>query len=445
MLARWSARRSLVWATVGLALLSLPLTRREEARVGGDLASWLVELAEVPLDTLVGEVKGGRRGVRRFEPCVADLVMVEGEEQVLGEVTGAARVEFPEGSRCRESLGVVAVEGVWGEEGPQGRGETTLEDGRMVEAMYRSGEVWGVVRTWRCLYGSCTEWEGEEESTPSHLESAVQYSGGEVVEGSAAWWLPVGGGVLSCSVGRAGAAQGAGCGYIYSGLAPALVGEWAGGMMVGAVPGSVGGLVWGEGSLLPRATWVTEEGGQAVAEDISTATRISSSPMVEDAYDARTVYIAESSIPGAHEGVFLRRDLARGTLAATYNGVRMPLREARRSREERRSMYKVQGWGDTVLNVPQAFTSTANYSATLGHKVNHAREANAEFQLLEHPRFGEVVGVFATRDLVAGQELTVNYGYMEKYMATQAGVKMMLTAAQAVAGYSDTREFHRYH
>ena len=80
-------------------------------------------------------------------------------------------------------------------------------------------------------------------------------------------------------------------------------------------------------------------------------------------------------------------------------------------------MYRIHGWGDTVLNVPPAYVDTRNYSAslghkvffvdtpsffftlvaflhlvpflTLGHKVNHAKEPNSEFRFLWHPRFGD--------------------------------------------------------
>ena len=72
-----------------------------------------------------------------------------------------------------------------------------------------------------------------------------------------------------------------------------------------------------------RGVWSIEQGGQTVEEDISTATKISTKPLLEDVHDAKTVYVAESSIPGAAEGVFLRRDLGKGSLAAIYNGVRM--------------------------------------------------------------------------------------------------------------------------
>ena len=136
-----------------------------------------------------------------------------------------------------------------------------------------------------------------------------------------------------------------------------------------------------------RGVWSVEETGhQSVEEDVSTTTKISTKPLLEDIHDAKTVYVAESSIPGAAEGVFLRRDLSKGSLAAIYNGVRMTTREARKRKEDRKSMYRIHGWGDTVLNVPPAYVDTRNYSASLGHKVNHAKVPNSEFRFLWHPR-----------------------------------------------------------
>ena len=44
----------------------------------------------------------------------------------------------------------------------------------------------------RCIHGSCDDWEEEAENTPFYLESLVQYSRGVVLEGTPAWWFPVG-------------------------------------------------------------------------------------------------------------------------------------------------------------------------------------------------------------------------------------------------------------
>jgi hypothetical protein len=34
-------------------------------------------------------------------------------------------------------------------------------------------------------------------------------------------------------------------------------------------------------------------------------------------------------------------------------------------------------------------------------------------------RFGEIIGLYLTEDLSAGQEVLVDYGYMEKFLATE--------------------------
>ena len=48
----------------------------------------------------------------------------------------------------------------------------------------------------------------------------------------------------------------------------------------------------------------------------------------------------------------------------------MTTREARKRKEDRKSQYRIHGWGDMVLNVPPAFVDTRNYTASLGHKVS---------------------------------------------------------------------------
>ena len=103
----------------------------------------------------------------------------------------------------------------------------------------------------------------------------------------------------------------------------------------------------------------------------------------------------------------------------------------------------IHGWRNDILNIPKAAQNTQNYTATLGHKANHAKKANAEYRYVQHPRFGEIVGLFMIEDAVAGQELLVDYGYIEKYMATETGLKMMLEAAQAMSGFTDKAEFKR--
>ena len=49
--------------------------------------------------------------------------------------------------------------------------------------------------------------------------------------------------------------------------------------------------------------------------------------------------------------------------------------------------------------------------------------------------------MFMIKPGVAGEEVLVDYGYVEKALATEAGLDMLLRAAQSVSGLSDTGEF----
>jgi len=74
------------------------------------------------------------------------------------------------------------------------------------------------------------------------------------------------------------------------------------------------------------------------------------------------------------------------------------------------------GWtsldDELVIDVPQEWAATATYCASLGHKANHRTPVNAAYAPLYHPRFGDVKCVRCLCDVAAGEELTVDYGYL---------------------------------
>ena len=49
------------------------------------------------------------------------------------------------------------------------------------------------------------------------------------------------------------------------------------------------------------------------------------------------------------------------------------------------------------------------YSATLGHKANHSNLPNADWALVEHPRFGLIRGLASQRKILKGEEILVHY------------------------------------
>lgn len=65
----------------------------------------------------------------------------------------------------------------------------------------------------------------------------------------------------------------------------------------------------------------------------------------------------------------------------------------------------------TDLDLPPEMADTSNYCATLGHKVCHSFQPNAEFDTCYHPRFGTIRCVATLQDVREGQEITVHYRY----------------------------------
>lgn len=413
-----------------------------------ELEAWFDLMRETPVSRLVGNAgKGEKGGIRMLENCIADTVMVNESALQLTDVYGHVEIQFGDDTFCGNKLGISTIEGLWNEGCLEGEVNITYSDGRFTEAVFRKGVIWGLVKTFRCLYGPCNVWEEEEDAkhdvtAPIYLESLIEYRAGRPAS-RPAWWFPVGGGGIYCRPDSDGLPDGEGCSYLYPDFTTTLVGEWVAGRMRVAVEGKLEKLDNTEKMIKPEIDEIKEKLDYVYTLDISSQTVMSSHPKMEDPFEQKTVYVAESALENAGEGIFLRRDLVIGDLAALYNGVRMTESDARIRKEDRRSQYRIHGWKSEILNIPQDSQDIKKYSATVGHKANHAKKANAEFRYMEHPRFGEIVGIYMIEDAVAGQEVVVDYGYMEKFMATEAGIKMMLDAAQVMSGYTNKEEFKR--
>jgi hypothetical protein len=69
---------------------------------------------------------------------------------------------------------------------------------------------------------------------------------------------------------------------------------------------------------------------------------------------------------------------------------------------------------DLVIDIPPAFSSTSTYCASLGHKANHGLDPNAMYDLIFHPRFGDIKCVRAVEPIPMGTEILVDYGFTEE-------------------------------
>ena len=77
-------------------------------------------------------------------------------------------------------------------------------------------------------------------------------------------------------------------------------------------------------------------------------------------------------------------------------------------------MYTIAlGLDNLCIDLPPELGSDVNrYNATLGHKANHSFQPNAEIHpFLIHPILGKTNILLAGKDISAGSEVTINYGY----------------------------------
>lgn len=225
------------------------------------------------------------------------------------------------------------------------------------------------------------------------------------------WVALLGGGWMVGRVDQAGAFTGTDIAFLYPDLRTALVGEWREGRLVDGRAATITGLEEVQGVMVP--TFTLTDTTNSYERWISTDTRLLNPPHLRDPYESRLVEVADSGVEGGGEGLYARRDIPAGTLIAYYNGIRMV--------KAQHSPYRDTGYAIFVeweergkksgdhMDLPPELHSSAAYTATLAHKLNHSFIPNSEWSNAEHPCFGLVPSVTTFLEVRAGEELTVNY------------------------------------
>ena len=80
------------------------------------------------------------------------------------------------------------------------------------------------------------------------------------------------------------------------------------------------------------------------------------------------MYVDQSSIPDAEEGLFAKVDVEESTVISFYNGVRYDVKDT--TIEMENCPYKISLNEDIDLDIPEDMISTDKYKATLAHKVS---------------------------------------------------------------------------
>jgi histone-lysine N-methyltransferase SETD7 len=148
--------------------------------------------------------------------------------------------------------------------------------------------------------------------------------------------------------------------------------------------------------------------------------RICDQPRVMDPYERKNIYIGDGR---KQDGVFAKRNIAKGDLVMYYSGLFWNETEQalytkdtyhNQTWEEYWSIFRnlLEFDGTVVKHVPEPYWNISNYRATLGHKLNHSfKYAKTDFGKAFHPRFGDIRSIFATADITKGEEILLDYGY----------------------------------
>ncbi|XP_054648524.1 histone-lysine N-methyltransferase SETD7 [Dunckerocampus dactyliophorus] len=295
-----------------------------------------------------------------------------------GEKNGKGKFFFFDGS---------TLEGFYVDDALQGQGVYTYEDGGIMHGTYVDGE----------LNGPAQEVDGE-----GRLVFKGQYK--DNTRYGECWVYYPDGGCMFGKVNEDGEMTGDSLAYVYPDGRTALYGSFVDGELIQALLAT---LTVGESG---RPSFEVTPSSAVYTHDKSTSTCIATHALLPDPYENQRVFVADSMIEGAGQGLFAKTDAERATVMAFYNGVRITHSEVDK-RDWSLNGNTISLDEDTVIDVPQPFDQTERYCASLGHKANHSFTPNCKYDVCVHPRFGSIKCIRTLRAVQKDEELTVAYGY----------------------------------
>ncbi|XP_041847178.1 histone-lysine N-methyltransferase SETD7 [Melanotaenia boesemani] len=294
-----------------------------------------------------------------------------------GEKNGKGKFFFFDGS---------TLEGFYVDDALQGQGVYTHEDCSCLNGTYVDGE----------LNGPAQEFDGE-----GRLVFRGQYKDNSRC--GECWVYHPDGGCVFGEVNEEGEMSGDSVAYVYPDGCTALYGSFVDGELIKARLASLS-------SETGRPRFQITVNSPVFSYDKSTSSCMATHALLPDPYESQRVFVADSLIRGAGQGLFARTDAEAGTVMAFYNGVRITHSEVD-GRDWSLNGNTISLDEETVIDVPQPFDQTEVYCASLGHKANHAFIPNCKYDPFAHPRFGLIKCIRTLRAVQKGEELTVAYGY----------------------------------
>uniref|UniRef100_V9KF86 Histone-lysine N-methyltransferase SETD7 n=1 Tax=Callorhinchus milii TaxID=7868 RepID=V9KF86_CALMI len=297
---------------------------------------------------------------------------------VHAEKNGRGKFYFFDGS---------TLEGNFVDDALQGQAVYSYEDKSTLHGTYIDGELNG---------------PAQEYNSEGQLTFRGQYR--DNIRCGVCWIYFLDRGCLVGQVNEDGDMTGDKIAYVYPDSSTAMLGKFVDGEMIEGRITTLKNCVDG------RPQFEQVAAGPVYSLDKSTSYCISTSSLRPDSYEEERVYVADSFIPNAGEGLFAKVAAECDTVMAFYNGVRITHEEVD-SRAWSLNGNTLSLDDDTVLDVPVPYNSTKHYCASLGHKANHSFTPNCMYAPFIHPRFGAIKCIQTIRAVERDEELTVAYGY----------------------------------
>ncbi|XP_022057095.2 histone-lysine N-methyltransferase SETD7 isoform X1 [Acanthochromis polyacanthus] len=295
-----------------------------------------------------------------------------------GEKNGKGKFFFFDGS---------ALEGFYVDDALQGQAVYTYEDGSVLNGTYVDGE----------LNGPAQELDGE-----GRLVFKGQYKDNSRC--GECWVYYPDGGCVFGQVNEDGEMTGDSVAYVYPDGRTALYGSFVDGELIEA---RLATLISNQTG---RPRFDIAPNSPVYSYDKSTSSCIATHLLLPDPYENQRVFVADSMIRGAGQGLFAKMDAEADAVMSFYNGVRITHSEVD-SRDWALNGNTISLDEDTVIDVPQPFDQADRYCASLGHKANHSFTPNCKYEPFVHPRFGQIKCIRTLRAVQKDEELTVAYGY----------------------------------
>jgi len=295
-----------------------------------------------------------------------------------------------------DNLGVRMLTGNYCDGVLNGIGKIHMNDGSIREGWFCQGRADGPFKG--VVKGSGLVWLGH-------------YADGVPV--GTCWQAVLGDAWLVGQLDSLGQMTGSEIAFVYPDLKTALVGEFKDGELVLAFSSTIKSVQEKAGILIPSFEKNYEN---EFRQWPSTKLEVTCPLHLRDPYEDQQVEVCTSQVSGSGDGLRTKVDIPADTLVAYYHGVRMKASDG--DIFEKSTGYAIfLEWEielrkiSDVLDIAPQHQSTANYTSTLAHKINHSFKPNCEWNHALHPCYGKIPAITTLEDLKQGEELFIHYGF----------------------------------